>query len=295
MICTRLEGGLGNQLFQYAAGRALAYRHGTDLLLDTERLAFDNPKVTKRSLEMHRFKHAARVLSPGECNIPTWLRYVPTLSHLVTPWRLFVEKSDTFNSRFQKLPDQTYLHGYWQSHRYFEDISDTIYRELAPIQPLSQSSLEVATQIEATNRQSVAVHVRRGDYASLSSAASFHGTLPTSYYGRALEYMYERMENPKLFVFSDDTNWCRSNLPLKQSKVVFVDHNIGDNAWQDLALMSLCRQHIVANSSFSWWGAWLADQRWQDKQRLVIAPLRWFARRNIQSIADRFPQHWVLL
>jgi hypothetical protein len=294
MICTRLEGGLGNQLFQYAAGRALAHRLGTELLLDTSALISRTPGVTPRSLELHRFRHAARVAKLGECRVPSWLHHLPAASRWISPWRVFVEKAVSFNTQFAELPDQTYLRGYWQSYRYFKDIAATLCRELEPVQPLSSQSNAVAAQVEAANASSVAVHVRRGDYVSLASAASFHGSLPLSHYTASLGYVRERVEGARFFVFSDDTDWCRKNLSLQENEAVFVGHNVGTDAWQDLMLMSRCRHHVIANSSFSWWGAWLGDQHWLGSPRLVIAPSRWFSGAVTQSLADRFPMHWTV-
>jgi Glycosyl transferase family 11 len=293
MICTRLEGGLGNQLFQYAAGRALAHRHGTELLLDTSGLTTHTKRVTPRGLELHRFKHGARVAELSEC-LPSWLRYVPALSRWISPWRMYVERPQALNSQFVALPDQTYLRGYWQSHHYFKDVAATLSRELEPTLPLSLQSVVVELQVDAAQASSVAVHVRRGDYVSLASAASFHGALPLSYYTTALERVYSSVEAARVFVFSDDTDWCQKNLPLQEREAIFVSHNGGADAWQDLVLMSRCRHHVIANSSFSWWGAWLADQRWLGSPRLVVAPSRWFAGSVTQNLADRFPKHWTV-
>lgn len=292
MICVRLEGGLGNQLFQYATGRALALRHGCELLLDTSTLQRRNRRVTPRQLELQRFGYIGRLVTPRESLLLPWLHRMAPFSHWLSPWHTYVERGAAFNAAFESLPDHTYLVGYWQSFRYFSDIAEQLFTELEPVDALSDASLVVAEELDSTN--SVALHVRRGDYVSLGSAASFHGALPPSYYEAALTRVNEHVGGRRVFVFSDDPEWCRMNLPL-DDRATFVTHNAGPDAWQDLVLMSRCRHHVIANSSFSWWGAWLADQRWAATQRLVIAPERWFNGQSVQNLGDRFPPHWEVL
>jgi hypothetical protein len=292
MICVRLEGGLGNQLFQYAAGRALALRHRTELILDTSTLQRHKRRVTPRQFELDSFVHLGRVATVHESRFLPWMHRTAAISHWVSPWRTYVEKGLSFNDPFASLPDQTYLVGYWQSFRYFADIAQLLMDEFKPVDVLSKASAVVAEQIDTST--SVALHVRRGDYASLASAANFHGVLPQSYYKSALNHVRERILSPKYFVFSDDPEWCRKNLPLDNT-TTFVSHNAGPDAWQDLMLMSRCHHHVIANSSFSWWGAWMADQRWGVKRRRVIAPEHWFGGKAYQNLVSRFPPHWVTI
>jgi len=293
MICVRLEGGLGNQLFQYAAGRALALRHRTELILDTSTLQRCSRRVTQRHLELHYLRHVGLVASGRDSRLFFWLDRVASFSRWISPWHVYVEKDTAFCAAFETLPDQSYLVGYWQSYRYFSNIAEQLMQEFVPVHALSAMSLAVMERIDSTT--SVALHVRRGDYASLASAASFHGTLPLSYYKSAVDRVRERIYAPRFFVFSDDPDWCHSNLEL-DDKATFVVHNSGADAWQDLILMSRCRHHVIANSSFSWWGAWLADQRWADPQRLVVAPAHWFRglAQTDQNLGDRFPPHWEM-
>jgi hypothetical protein len=291
MICVRLDGGLGNQLFQYAAGRALALRHGTDLLVDTSVLGRRSRRLTPRSFELNHFRCAARAAAANEVHGSRWLHRVPAPLRRLSPWHIHVEADRSFDMAFRDLPDGTYLVGYWQSFRYFEEIGPRIAGELEPVEELSRQSSETAERIEARN--AVAVHVRRGDYVTLPTAARMHGALPPSYYEAAFAHVRERVAAPRFFVFSDDPVWCRANLPVAADESVFVDHNPGPDAWQDLMLMARCRHHVIANSSFSWWGAWLADQRQPVADRVVIAPERWFAGQPTRKDDDRFPSHWV--
>jgi hypothetical protein len=292
MICVCLNGGLGNQLFQYATGRALALRLGCELLLYTSRLHDRASNVTPRQFELDHFRVKARVATAADVRLMPWLHRVPAVSHWFSPWRTYVERGLGYNAAFAELPDQTYLVGYWQSVRYFASVAGQIAAELSAARPLSPASEAVAGVI--SQGLSVALHVRRGDYVSLASAASRHGALDLPYYEAALQRVRGQVEGARYFVFSDDIDWCRENLPLGAAEAVYVGHNTGPDAWQDLLLMASCRHHIIANSSFSWWGAWLADQLHGESGHAVIAPARWFAGQPCEDLSDRFPAHWVL-
>jgi hypothetical protein len=292
MICVRLDGGLGNQLFQYAAGRALALQHATGLLLDTSTLQRRARSVTPRNLELQHFQHAGHLSTPSASSLLRWAHRAARVSHWVSPWRTFVEKGVGYQGGFSALPNQTYLVGYWQSFRYFSHVADQLIAELTPAGSLSDASSAIAHQIDSN--LSVALHVRRGDYVSLVAAAELHGTLPLAYYVEAMARVSETVGRARYFVFSDDVEWCRANLRLADD-AVFVTHNTGTDAWQDLILMARCQHQIIANSSFSWWGAWLADQRRPAPDHLVVAPARWFAGQPGQGLSDRFPAHWVVL
>lgn len=291
MICIQLNGGLGNQLFQYATGRALALRNNCELLLDTSLLSRNTTHVTPRDLELHHFQVNGRVTTSLESAGLILSRSMPVLSSLCSPWRVYVEKGKGYNANLLSLPDQTYLLGYWQSFLYFTGIANAVSAELQIAKPLSATSQAIAVEIDATN--SVAIHVRRGDYVSLAMAARFHGTLQLPYYLAALARVREQVCDARYYVFSDDVDWCRKHLPISACNTLFVNHNTGNNAWQDLELMSRCRHHVIANSSFSWWGAWLADQRRPSVGRVVIAPNRWFAAVPDLDLSDRLPPHWI--
>ena len=293
MICVRLDGGLGNQLFQYSIGRSLAARYQCDLLLDASQMGTENYRVTSRVLELHHFRHVG-CISVSPVLPKPWLKnHVSIFSRLFSRWVIYIEKGLGYNSKFLCLPDGSYLIGYWQSYRYFEDIAELLFAELIPIAPLSKENQVTAEYIQATN--SVAIHVRRGDYVSDPRATRFHGVPDSSYYLKAISRVYEEVVDPTFFIFSDDIDWCYENLTIDPDKTVFVDGNSGANSWQDLVLMSKCRHHVIANSSFSWWGAWIADQRYLGSKRVVISPMNWFANQKNKDVIDRFPSHWAQL
>jgi hypothetical protein len=295
-VATRMLGGLGNQLFQYAAGRALATRLGTQLILDcsatvgAERpFVLDRYPIDAAVVRDARGKpHARHLRLPG-----TWGRRMSDVFHNYVPttyrigghrYKVFGEKQwFTCDPTFDKLSGSIYLDGYWQSFRYFEIVADIIRREIRPAWPLSDANLTWLARIESAN--SVSLHVRRGDYLYHSGSAPL--VCAPSYYESALQRVRNVLQNPRIFVFSDDMAWCRKTF--SEPSIAFVDANGPEGAADDLRLMAACRHHIIANSSLSWWGAWLAHH----SEQVVIAPRPW--QPGMVSDSDLLPENWVTL
>ena len=287
MITAGLIGGMGNQMFQYAAGFALASRLGVGLRLD--RSWFRGRPERWYSLDA--FSISGRVATDEELR-QAGIRYPGSLARglarigfkrLGLTRGQVVEPDFPYWPGFRELPDGSCLAGYWQSERYFEDVADAIRREFtvreAP-DPENQRALE---QIRAC--ESVALHVRRGDYATDPRVQQFHGMTTLEYYQAAVGRMLAHLSDPVFFLFSDDPHWVRQNLVVN-APTVHLDHNGPKRDYEDLRLMSACRHHVIANSSFSWWGAWLAGRPGQR----VIAPARWF--RNGPDTRDLIPTRW---
>lgn len=286
MIVVRLCGGLGNQLFQYAAGRSLAHARNTDLVLDLAWFRNPPPSVTSRIYELEQYGIRARPADTLEaccCRLHhgRFLRRIPFLPRR---WRHFRESGFAYDPAMLTLPDNIYLEGYWQSHHYFDGIAGLIRQELVPRVPLGARDQEIAKAI--SQGESVSIHVRRGDYVSHKGAASTHGLCSLEYYRMAIDCVLSRVRSPDFFVFSDDPVWARENLKLP-GRVTYVDHNGEAAAFQDLRLMALCDHQIVANSSFSWWGAWLNSR----PDKVVVAPLRWFA--DGRDTDTLIPAAWI--
>lgn len=286
MIVFHVRGGLGNQLFQYATARRLALQHGCPLVADHHWFIQPRPGVTPRELELTRYPVAMRLASPFELLLWTPLRsrLGPFLSP-VMPLDLLREQGYCVNKNVLSARPSSYLVGYWQSETYFADIREYLLTEFTPAVPPSPedvATIELMEQCDA-----ISVHVRRGDYVNLASAAAYHGLCGLGYYQRAIGYIAGRVHNPALFIFSDDLQWVRSNLqpPLP---TFYVDHN-SEKAFQDLRLMSHCKHHVIANSSFSWWGAWLANP----SNQIVVAPAKWF--KVDRPTPDLLPSHWIRL
>jgi len=291
VIIVKLKGGLGNQLFQYAAGFRLASMRNAELKLDLSE--FENPRHrTPRSYELGVFEISAeRALAEDVASlsrsakraiqrwIAKYLRYSTEAGG--------TERHFHFDPKILSLGDDVILDGYWQSERYFADVAEAVRREFSFKQPAAGRNAEVIAEIAECN--AVSLHVRRGDYVADPAAMAMHGLCSPDYYERAVEHVAERIADPVFFLFSDDPDWVRENLKLCAS-VRLVDHNGSDAGSEDLRLMSRCSHHIIANSTFSWWGAWLDPH----PEKIVVAPKRWFADDSIDT-SDLLPANWVKL
>ncbi|MCX7140154.1 MAG: alpha-1,2-fucosyltransferase [Proteobacteria bacterium] len=280
MVIVRLTGGLGNQMFQYAAGRALADRLAANLLFDTRALehAFARNAYTRRPYALAPFKLRARPATPKELNRwPGWVAEIGMRLRLARPlfrhWHF--ESGISYDPSVRTLQAPVCLVGYWQSERYFTDIADSIRADFTLAQPLHGDN--AGTLELAHNGNSVGLHVRRGDFVSLSDAAEVHGVCSIDYYRRAIDVLKNRCADCHFLVFSDDPEWARAELPLDPS-AVFVTGN-AEAPERDLALMSACRHHIIANSSFSWWAGWLGYH----PEQVVIAPAPWYANPKLDA------------
>ena len=280
MIVVRLMGGLGNQMFQYAAARALADSLECELLLDTREFA--TYKLHAYGLE--RFKIRARQATPSELRQwPEWQHKIfmklPQLAG--SDW--FIENGLAYHADFAQSSDNIHISGYFQSEKYFTPIRSAIMADFEPIQPLDANNLNMALQAQAA--ESVMIHVRRGDYVSDSKTLSIHGVCSLEYYKNSISWMREKLGSPQFFVFSNDMEWTKKHLPLGDD-AIFVEGNMACPEL-DIHLMAQCKHHIIANSSFSWWGAWLANH----PQQQVIAPEPWFNATHLNA-ADLVPESW---
>jgi glycosyl transferase family 11 len=294
LVVARLIGGLGNQMFQYAAGRALALRHGAELKLDVS--GFDAYK--RRRYELGTLSINATVATDRDLAIfgadakPRWplvdrVRRRVRMPGKVRALPVYREPHFHFDPAIATLRPPVYLDGYWQSERYFSDYAATLRRELVAGVPFDPENATVAARIDAVT--AVSLHVRRGDYVDDPKTSRYHGTCSLDYYRRAVEHIAARVGSPHLFVFSDDAQWTRANLHV-DVPTTFVDANPADRGFRDMQLMSRCRHHVVANSSFSWWGAWLGPST----DKIVVAPKRWFNAGGADT-RDLIPATWVRL
>ncbi len=281
-------GGLGNQLFQYAAGKTLAIQHNTILKLDLSFLNQESDLHTKRNFELDVFITDSEFCTAGEvkafANKPAVARYLPFFFH-----DKFVanEKGFEFDPAFFSFPENTYLNGFWQSEKYFAGIRSILLKDLVVKREASERLRAVKNLI--LNSNSVSLHVRRGDYITNPSSREFHGNLQLDYYHKAIDCLNNLYRDLKIFIFSDDIAWVKLNLkPVNVCE--YIDFNTGKDSAFDLELMGLCKHNIIANSSFSWWGAWLN----QNSNKTVISPEHWFANENINT-KDLIPNDWIKL
>lgn len=290
MVIVKLMGGLGNQLFQYAAARSLAHRHNTALKLDISCFDIRQAGDVQRKFELDNFCITAEKASKWELTTRSGIGATVLRKTLAGALQRFYgyegycENGFRFDDRMHSLPDNVYLQGYMQSERYFVDITGLIRREFTVKTPLTGNNLKFSEEIAGND--SVAVHVRRGDYVTSDHVKAVHGVCGLEYYLGAVEKLLHHVENPHFFVFSDDPEWAAGNLKFHHP-TRYVCHN-GGVAHEDLRLMSLCRHHIIANSSFSWWGAWLSA----NPGKVVIAPLKWFNDKSFDT-SDLIPESWI--
>ncbi|MCW2601820.1 MAG: glycosyl transferase family 11 [Frankiales bacterium] len=299
MVIVRLYGGLGNQMFQYAAARALAHRLGSVLKLDLG--WFDTQD--QRHYGLNAFRVWENLADPAEIAditgrtfsrserlalvIASTLRSRHAARLLSARGTLLREQRNfEFDARLATATGHLYMDGYWQSHKYFEHIRQIILREFDVQYEQPDRDRELSASIDTGN--SIAVHVRRGDYATNSRAHEVHGLCTLDYYRNAIDFMIARVEEPSFFFFSDDPEWVKQNIAMPERTTV-IDSDVTRLDCDDMRLMSKCAHHVIANSTFSWWGAWLAKRPGQ----LVVAPQQWF--RTQVAPVDLFPSHWHVI
>ena len=293
MIIVNLIGGLGNQMFQYAVGQALARARGQSLRLDIS--GFDGYGLHQGFELLRVFTCETPIASDDELRTILGWRAAPAVRRLLARPGFTALRGPTFivEPHFHywrgvcDVPATAYLQGYWQSEKYFANTAVALRADFGFRQPMSEVNAALAERIDRC--MAVSLHVRRGDYVSDSRTRAVLGPCSNNYYHAAMRYVAERVQNPEFFVFSDDIVWARDNLNIGVS-CHYIDHNRGTESYNDMRLMSLCRHHILANSSFSWWGAWLNPR----ENKVVLAPACWFSG-DERRVDDLFPQGWVTL
>lgn len=293
MIVIRLKGGLGNQMFQYALGRILSIKNRTDLAFNIEAYIDQTPRpfnpISVHNFYLDVFNVAGRIAKKNEIPIIYRMYRKGKIMLLIDAVRrrIFRHKAqelsfEKFNPQMLELGPNVYLDGYFQSPKYFigfEDIlrKDFIFKKKFQenIQKLSEEILEL---------DSLCVHVRRGDYVG----NKFHEVIGIDYYINGIEYILKTSKITKIYVFSDDIEWCKNNISFK-FPTMFVDNTYaGVKSEGHLFLMSKCKNFIIPNSTFSWWAVWLSE----NKKKVVIAPKYWFGDKSIDT-SDLIPEEWI--
>ncbi len=282
MINLKIKGGLGNQLFQYAVARSLALKNNVNINIDYSYYNQAGPDTPRQYLlDLFKVKvadnHSANSVYEKIHLLHKVLRKLGVKTRLYAK-KYYFENGVGFDPRVLELKDHIWLTGFFQSYKYFSDIADILREELK-----LRATFPVNSNI--TETESVFIHIRRGDYVSDNAASLFFGLCSLDYYEGAIKLMKEKLTNPKFFIFSDDISWVKNNLKLDEA-VYVSDGKLQD--FEELSLMSHCHHAIMANSSFSWWGAWLID----NKDKIVIAPKQWFTNKKI-STKDLIPENWI--
>jgi len=292
MIIIKLQGGLGNQMFQYAFGLSIANKLYTILYLD---LSFfkENHGLTPRKYELELFNNSINIA--GDELISRFLRpgFVQKVFNKTGIYKTTICRENTlrFNDDVFEVKPPAYFEGFFQSEQYYNADEELIRKTFTFKSPLNQESQRVADTLKQ-QPNTVSIHVRRGDYVSSTIANNLHGVCSANYYQNAIALIKSKINDPIFYFFSDDPEWVSQYLLPIVDNAKLVSHNQQTDCWQDMALMSKCKHHIIANSSFSWWGAWLNP----DKEKIVIAPEKWFnTGTEYFNAADIVPSKWTRL
>lgn len=292
MIIVKIIGGLGNQMFQYAMGFSLAKINNSTCRLDLS--GFTSYKLHNYSLKYFNIhleqatKQEINIFKSTPDNFRAKVLY--KLGLLNRDWQFsqyISERAFNFDQSILGLRGNYYLDGYWQSEKYFMKYRDQLRDEFKIKTTPDHVNMSALSAI--ANSESVSVHIRHGDYLTNHDASAIHGVLPLDYYKRAFSLIRTRLHDPTFFVFSDNIVWAKQNLSNIQS-IYFMEHNKAEHNYEDLRLMSACKHNIIANSSFSWWAAWLNN----NPHKLVIAPQKWFTDRT-KDTKDLLPIDWIKL
>lgn len=288
VVVSHILGGIGNQLFQYAASLAFSRLYDAKLYLDLT--TFDNPKYVNPEGFL-----LDKIFKIDVCH-PTSIEYFKTLGLAapLLPFRFKMNYGKLCKNYFlEKVPSQLeerfftydnkhcYLEGYWQKEDYFKSIRELIIKKYHfNHDVLSNISIKMSHAL--INENSVSIHVRRGDYI----ANNLYFECDEKYFRTAMDYISKRISDVKFYVFSDDIDWAKEQSFFSQCH--FFDYDQLSGSWNDLFLMSCCKHNIIANSSFSWWGAWLN----QNPTKIVIGPKRWFIPDELYNLSP-IPDNWI--
>ena len=293
MILVEIQGGLGNQMFLYAIGRRMSLERETPLLLDLT--WFDT-----QALRTFRLGHFNIQAQTATSSLVDQFRSRRLEQRVMRVLRRFAGDRyryemirENLDLRYHLDPNvlnaggNLYLRGYFQHPDYFAPIANQLREEFKVITAPTPENKAMLAQIHNVN--SVSLHIRRGDFVTNEVTNRTHGVMPMHYYTDAISLIAKRVQNPHFFVFSDDVTWAEQNLKLDHAMTV-VKHNSGETDYEDLRLMMSCKHQIIANSSFSWWGAWLNTH----DEKIVIAPSWWLAGDEIDT-RGLIPDDWQIL
>lgn len=298
MIYVRLLGGLGNQMFQYALGRHLALKNNTELVLDTtyfDQTPKNKKHFVKRNYDLDIFNIKARTLSPLEAvqlpsrhlntmhKIKHRIKKILSLYDRLDNCRVLTEKTPfSFDEKVMASQKNAYLIGFWQNEKYFKDIEELVKADFTNDNTHTESVAMLAREI--SNSNSVCLNVRRGDFVNNLA----HGFVGMEYISKAVRYILQTVTVDKIYVFSDEVDWCAKNLRLDVPHQIVSHDYAGAKFSSYLGLMTRCKHFIIPNSTFGWWAAWLSSSR----EKIVVAPKRWV---NVPGLdaADIIPRGWV--
>jgi hypothetical protein len=293
MIIAQLKCGLGNQMFQYAFGRSLSLKFDTKLYLDLSFL--ENRQFWEqyiyRDYGLNIFNVTCNLNGDKKRNIFFPSSYFNKVRKLkesfnhILGYRILEEDKINKDEITNHISKNTYLIGYWQSDFFFKENASVILKDFS-FKTSKVENASISEKIKLTD--SVSVHIRRGDYVSNEQTMKLHGTCSIEYYKTAIELIMKQVPESEFYFFSDEPEWVKDNIKIPYRNYI-INWNKGKDSYEDMRLMSLCKHNIIANSSFSWWGAWLN----QNPNKIVIAPAKWFANSEMNNNShDLIPEKW---
>jgi hypothetical protein len=290
-IYSYLQGGLGNQMFQYAIARALSEHYRTQFALNRYWFNAHQGDATPRELQLDVLNiQEVPILDSTFPQKPK--RWQRVLQHFFTKNSLVIYQDNAFDfdqdvfHLKNAASRNIYLAGYWQAYAYIDAIKEILKGEFKTKAPLFHFYQTYLDQIQS--QESVMVHIRRGDYVHSKAASQFHGVLPLQYYEQAIHALQNTKPNLQFFIFSDDLQWAKDSLQGNFQKT-FIEHAPhADAVAHELQLMRACDHHIIANSSLSWWGAWLK----KNPHGLVYAPNHWINDDTL-NLSALLPPDWI--
>lgn len=286
MIIVKLKGGLGNQMFQYATGLVVATVLGEELKLDTT--GYDDSRYvnadTPRQYRMFPFNLSAGIATPDDVRKYKYPLGIFSKGMRFVNFRILKKHYVDYDLKFFKKR-RNYIEGYFQSEKNFIEVKNKVFKEFT-LKKEFESTFFLAEKIKIDKTQGVSVHIRRGDYVSDPKTKSAHGVCSKDYYEKAMGILRSKVEAPVFYFFSDDIEWVKNEFGEHSDYKYISNPNLKE--YEELILMSLCSHHIIANSSFSWWGAYLN----QNPQKIVIAPKKW-----VNAVPDPhpniIPEGWI--
>ena len=277
MKIVNIKGGLGNQMFQYAFGKLInADAYDISWFQESKK----NPNITPRQYELGIFNCNPNILTQKQHNKIVKNNKLLRLFGIKTGLKKINETPVNIYNKIYLTQKFGFFDGYWQCAKYYTKIRTQLLHDFTIKDKPNLKNKKMLDLISNTN--SVSLHIRRGDYIKLSET---HGVCDQEYYKKAIEFICKKTKNPHFFLFSDDINWVKNNLKIKHPFTI-VDFNHDQASFWDMVLMKNCKHNIIANSSFSWWGAWLNE----NPNKIVIAPKNWWAD---GTKTDIVPKKWT--
>lgn len=296
MIITEITNGLGNQLFQYATAFALAKKKGTDLLIDkswyeTEAASKNNRKFAldkfNINLKFAKLSETTKLKSP---KFPFLINSLYWRRQYALPYYkrdFFREQSCLYDSHIFKAKNNVFLSGFFQSEKYFNEFRPILLHDLELNEKPDVDDAHMLKSIQNSN--SVCLSIRRGDYLKKENMVAFN-IIGFDYYQKAIAYINERVESPVYYIFTDDTEWLNKNIDRFEIRNYIIAGSHLDTPHIGITLMKHCKHYITANSTYSWWGAWLNN----DSDSIKITPEKWFLIERLNTI-DLIPKGWIQL